>query len=417
MRQNKYRATLLLMVLATFLLMPKASVLAIDQGGVIEVTFISRITEGLKSPLRIAIDDQDIAYVTDAIRGRICRYDTTGKFLGEFEAGSSPLAVAVNTHGYLYVGDRISGELQLFDGAGNNIAVIDSGFQLPTYATIDDEKRLYVVDGKKKSVSIFDAQNRYLASFGDDVLIFPTGIVYDKKNQRILVTEHGGLSLSASEGENKMIHAFDKQGQWLESFGDYGIESDQIARIQGAAVDRWGNIYVADTYQGHIAVLDEKGKFLATVGNFGSEPGQFQAPMDVAIDSRNCLWVTSMNTGSLEIYDLGEIRGDSAVTEITTPPTRSELLQNYPNPFNPGTWIPFVLAENHSIVINIYNQIGQLIRRFDLGERERGNYSSAGSSVYWDGTNHRGEPVASGIYLYEIRSDDFVAVRRMLLLK
>ncbi|MFQ6113314.1 MAG: NHL repeat-containing protein, partial [bacterium] len=182
----------LLVVIVSFLLAHFAS--ARGQGGLSEVKHVMRITDGLASPLRIAIDERDDVYVTDAIGGRISRYDSAGNFLGQSIAGHSPLAITVTPQHQLYVGDRISGELLLLNAEGQFLKKIADGFGLPSSAVIDDENRLYVVDSKKKSVHIFDANGNPLSSFGESILFFPTGIAFDQRNQRILVAEHGGLN-------------------------------------------------------------------------------------------------------------------------------------------------------------------------------------------------------------------------------
>ena len=95
----------------------------------------------------------------------------------------------------------------------------------------------------------------------------------------------------------------------------------------------------------------------------------------------------------------------------------NQLLQNFPNPFNPETWIPFRLADESSVTIQIYNPTGQLVRRLSPGTLPAGDYSSQSQAVYWDGRNQTGEPVSSGIYLYTIQAGDFSATRKMLIRK
>jgi dipeptidyl aminopeptidase/acylaminoacyl peptidase len=79
---------------------------------------------------------------------------------------------------------------------------------------------------------------------------------------------------------------------------------------------------------------------------------------------------------------------------------RTELYQNFPNPFNPETWIPFSLSEPQHVMIRIYNSAGQLIRTLDLGHKPPGAYLSKDKAAYWDGTNEKGEKVASDVYFY-----------------
>ena len=90
----------------------------------------------------------------------------------------------------------------------------------------------------------------------------------------------------------------------------------------------------------------------------------------------------------------------------------AEVLQNYPNPFNPETWIPYRLFESTDVQIAIYSQTGALIRDFNLGHQAHGE-----KTLYWDGKNRDGEPVASGIYFYQFRAGATESVRKMWLMK
>ena len=96
---------------------------------------------------------------------------------------------------------------------------------------------------------------------------------------------------------------------------------------------------------------------------------------------------------------------------------RNQLLQNFPNPFNPETWIPFRLADESDVTIQIYSPTGQLVRRLSPGMLPAGDYASQAHAVYWDGRNQIGEPVSSGVYLYTINAGDFTATRKMLIQK
>ena len=103
--------------------------------------------------------------------------------------------------------------------------------------------------------------------------------------------------------------------------------------------------------------------------------------------------------------------------EIVSHPETTRLLQNYPNPFNPETWIPYQLSEPAVVTITIYDVTGNVIRSLDLGHQAPGFYRSRSQAAYWDGKNDLNEPVASGIYFYQIQAGEFSATRRMLILK
>ena len=92
-------------------------------------------------------------------------------------------------------------------------------------------------------------------------------------------------------------------------------------------------------------------------------------------------------------------------------------MQNYPNPFNPETWIPYQLREPAEVVMHIYDTNGQLARTLDLGQRAAGFYLGRTKAAYWDGKSESGEKVASGVYFYQIKTGDFTATRRMVIVK
>ena len=98
-------------------------------------------------------------------------------------------------------------------------------------------------------------------------------------------------------------------------------------------------------------------------------------------------------------------------------PEKPMLLQNYPNPFNPETWIPYQLSTDSEVVVSIYNTNGDRVRQLDLGYQYVGTYITRGRAVYWDGEDMYGEPVASGLYFYQIRAGMFSASRKMIILK
>ena len=98
-------------------------------------------------------------------------------------------------------------------------------------------------------------------------------------------------------------------------------------------------------------------------------------------------------------------------------PKQSLLLQNYPNPFNPETWIPYRLSEAGPVSLSIYNATGELIRTLSLGYQSAGFYQNRERAAYWDGRNTLGEPVASGVYFYQLVTPSFQQTRRMLILK
>jgi len=99
------------------------------------------------------------------------------------------------------------------------------------------------------------------------------------------------------------------------------------------------------------------------------------------------------------------------VTSIEYPgtemPSDYQLSQNYPNPFNPTTKIDFSIPEQSNVKITIYDVVGNQIAILEDGVKSAGNYS-----VDWNASNN-----ASGIYFYKLETNNFVKVRKMVLMK
>ena len=102
---------------------------------------------------------------------------------------------------------------------------------------------------------------------------------------------------------------------------------------------------------------------------------------------------------------------------IALAPKETGLLPNYPNPFNPETWIPYQLAKPADVAVHIHSVKGNLIRTLALGHQPIGIYQRKSRAAYWDGKNELGEPVASGVYFYTLIAGEFMATRKMLILK
>ena len=96
-----------------------------------------------------------------------------------------------------------------------------------------------------------------------------------------------------------------------------------------------------------------------------------------------------------------------------TIPDEFALNQNYPNPFNPSTQISFDVPQGgEHIMLNIYNILGQNVSTLANGVMNPGTYI-----MEWNATDEVGNPVASGIYFYELRSSSFTARKKMLLIR
>ena len=103
----------------------------------------------------------------------------------------------------------------------------------------------------------------------------------------------------------------------------------------------------------------------------------------------------------------------AAAKPLAALPLANSLNQNYPNPFNPETTIPYALSSDAIVSLTIYNIAGQVVRKLVDGEAlAAGQYQAV-----WDGRSESGASVSSGMYFYLFHAGDYVAKRKMVLLR
>ena len=108
-----------------------------------------------------------------------------------------------------------------------------------------------------------------------------------------------------------------------------------------------------------------------------------------------------------------DFNGQALKSTITNKvlPTRFALMNNYPNPFNLNTNISFAIPEECQVSLKLYNIAGQLVKSFE------GIYQAGDHNLIWDGSDTRGEEVASGIYFYRLVAGDYICTKKMVLMK
>ncbi|MCX6164625.1 MAG: T9SS type A sorting domain-containing protein, partial [Ignavibacteriae bacterium] len=88
-------------------------------------------------------------------------------------------------------------------------------------------------------------------------------------------------------------------------------------------------------------------------------------------------------------------------------PDKYVLYQNYPNPFNPNTNIKFAIKDFTFVSLKIYNILGKEVATLVNENLKAGIYEVPFS-------NNR---ISSGIYFYKISTDNFIEIKKMLLIK
>jgi hypothetical protein len=109
----------------------------------------------------------------------------------------------------------------------------------------------------------------------------------------------------------------------------------------------------------------------------------------------------------------------SDTTAPQPPQVTTALGQNYPNPAaGERVVIPFSLAREAPVTLRIFTLDGQPVRAFNWGRLEAGEYFGPDpASGDWDLTNASGEPVAAGVYFYQLQAGDFIEMRKMAVVR
>ena len=100
------------------------------------------------------------------------------------------------------------------------------------------------------------------------------------------------------------------------------------------------------------------------------------------------------------------------VDEAAPVASEFKIFGNYPNPFNPSTKIKFSTEKISDIKLNVYSLLGEKVYQADMGILGAGTYD-----ISWHGIDNAGAKVSSGIYFYEVQSDNRILRGKMLLMK
>ncbi len=167
-----------------------------------------------------------------------------------------------------------------------------------------------------------------------------------------------------------------------------------------------GNIFYDSAATFTFGVLSRNVLFNGTLYHFvgwnGGGGGSYTSPDSTGADSSvtwsmsQAIAETARWTTPIGIHNLS--------TEI---PREYKLYQNYPNPFNPSTEINFDIIKDGNVKISIYNVLGQEVATIVNENVKPGKYKA----------DFNAENLASGIYFYKLVTNDFVNIKKMVVVK
>jgi hypothetical protein len=93
-------------------------------------------------------------------------------------------------------------------------------------------------------------------------------------------------------------------------------------------------------------------------------------------------------------------------------PTSFILNQSHPNPTSGKTEIQYGLPLDTPVNLSVYDVTGRLVIVLANGRQEAGFHKA-----HWDGKDVHGRDVGTGVYFYRLRAGDFIATKKMVVLR
>ncbi len=120
---------------------------------------------------------------------------------------------------------------------------------------------------------------------GDGHSTWPFGVAVDEGRDRVY----------CSDEWTNTISVFDTGGKFITKFGKTGSGDGELMRPAGLAVEKNGNLIVADSGNNRLQVFSPDGKFVGKCGGPGKGPGEFDQPWGVTLDKDGHIWVADWN--------------------------------------------------------------------------------------------------------------------------
>jgi|HubBroStandDraft_6_1064221.scaffolds.fasta_scaffold07064_7 DNA-binding beta-propeller fold protein YncE len=263
----------------------------------------------LMQPYGMAVDSKGQLYVADSKVGAIFIFNTETRdveLMKNKEHGHFVriIGLAMDDNDRLFVSDPGLRHVLVFNKEHKAEDVITEGMVEPSELALDTQNRLlYISDIALDQVLVYDADslklvrkigttghNHELTSPGD--FAKPTGVAVDKEG-----------NLYVADTLNNRIEVFDADGAFIRAWGKNGDGPGYFARPKGVTIDSDGHVWVADGMQDRVQVFTNEGQLLITMGGHGLLPGQYQGLVNIASDNkRNRIYTSEIYPGRVQEF-------------------------------------------------------------------------------------------------------------------
>jgi DNA-binding beta-propeller fold protein YncE len=162
---------------------------------------------------------------------------------------------------------------------------------------VDARDQIYVYTRADNPVQVYDAQGKFLRSWGKGVI---------KNAHHIKIGPDGNVWIT--DIGRHVVEKYTPDGKLLLRIGtpDHPGEDDtHFNQPTDVAVTPSGEVFISDGYgNARVVRCDKHGKFVKTWGKLGSKPGQFSTPHAIAF-ARGKLFVADRNNARVQVFDEG----------------------------------------------------------------------------------------------------------------
>ena len=109
-------------------------------------------------------------------------------------------------------------------------------------------------------------------------------------------------SIVIADSSNHRVQIFDRNGNFLSSFGSYGQQEGEFDCLAGVALNQNGDIVICDRYNHRVQVFDGTGRFKKTFGSEGRADGQLSYPWGVTCDDTGLIYVCDKENHRIQVF-------------------------------------------------------------------------------------------------------------------
>jgi hypothetical protein len=322
-----------------------------------------------------------------------------------------------------------------FSGSSGISEPVNLGFQFSFYGQEYNSLRIctngwmsfttYSVSYNNLALPNLLAPRALIAPFWDYLNFTANSHIYVENQGSKFIIQYQNIYRVMGDGPfNFQVILYANGNIILQYLNMNGTVTEATVGIQNADANDGLLVVHNDSYlEDSLAVLISKHSWLTAEPLSGTIPAQSQMDLILKFRTQNFplgdFWASlqlESNDPAHPLYIIPVHITVSAVSgvdeNLAQLPKKLQLLPNYPNPFNPTTVISWQLAVGGPVEINIYNTLGQRIRRLYSGSQPAGYHK-----VEWEGRNDSGSSVGTGVYLYQITTPEGELVRKMILMK